>query len=269
MNVEPIQIISLGAGVQSSVLALMAARGLITPMPKAAIFADTQDEPAAVYVWLEWLEKQLPFPVIRVTRGRLSDLSTRVIVSKKTGLNYTKPSIPAFTLYPDDRKPGKMQRHCSMDLKIELILREIKRLAGKGHSAIQWIGISTDEPERMKDSRDSRIKNRWPLIELEMSRQDCLAWAKKEGLPQPPRSACIFCPFHSDAEWLRIRSESEEEFQFAVQYERRLQAAIGQCARLESKPFLHASRVPLDQVKFDSKKTESHHQSPCQGICGV
>ncbi len=35
---EPIHIISLGAGVQSSTMALMAAHGKITPMPKCAIF---------------------------------------------------------------------------------------------------------------------------------------------------------------------------------------------------------------------------------------
>src|SRR5688572_3380034 len=36
------EIISLGAGVQSSTMALMAAHGEIQPMPDAAIFADTQ-----------------------------------------------------------------------------------------------------------------------------------------------------------------------------------------------------------------------------------
>ena len=56
---------------QSSTLALMAAAGEITPMPKCAIFADTQAEPASVYRWLDWLEKQLPFPVHRVTKGNL------------------------------------------------------------------------------------------------------------------------------------------------------------------------------------------------------
>jgi 3'-phosphoadenosine 5'-phosphosulfate sulfotransferase (PAPS reductase)/FAD synthetase len=66
MNHLP-QYLSLGAGVQSSTLALMAARGEIGPMPKAAIFADTQAEPESVYRWLDWLEKQLPFPVHRVT----------------------------------------------------------------------------------------------------------------------------------------------------------------------------------------------------------
>ena len=42
-----LNIISLGAGVQSSTMALMATYGEITPMPDAAIFADTQWEPKA------------------------------------------------------------------------------------------------------------------------------------------------------------------------------------------------------------------------------
>ncbi len=52
----PIHIISLGAGVQSSTMALMAAHGEIEPMPDAAIFADTQNEPQRVYEWLDWLD---------------------------------------------------------------------------------------------------------------------------------------------------------------------------------------------------------------------
>jgi hypothetical protein len=72
--VKVMNIISLGAGVQSSTMALMAAAGEITPMPDCAIFADTQGEPHAVYAWLDWLEKQLPFPVHRVTQGSLVDL---------------------------------------------------------------------------------------------------------------------------------------------------------------------------------------------------
>lgn len=41
--------LSLGAGVQSTTMALMAAHGEIQPMPDCAIFADTGWEPKAVY----------------------------------------------------------------------------------------------------------------------------------------------------------------------------------------------------------------------------
>lgn len=46
--------LSLGTGVQSTTMALMAARGALTPMPDCAIFADTGWEPEAVYDHLDW-----------------------------------------------------------------------------------------------------------------------------------------------------------------------------------------------------------------------
>jgi hypothetical protein len=51
-------ILSLGAGVQSTTLALMTARGDLSPgfpQPTAAVFADTGWEPASVYRHLRWL----------------------------------------------------------------------------------------------------------------------------------------------------------------------------------------------------------------------
>lgn len=68
-----IHVISLGAGVQSTTMALMAAHGEIKPMPDVAIFADTQWEPKAVYDHLDWLGSPnvLPFPIKRVTAGNL------------------------------------------------------------------------------------------------------------------------------------------------------------------------------------------------------
>ena len=67
--------LSLGAGVQSTTMALMAARGELTPMPDIAIFADTGWEPAAVYDHLDWLRsgEVLPFPVEIVKKSNLRD----------------------------------------------------------------------------------------------------------------------------------------------------------------------------------------------------
>ena len=42
-----------------------------------------------------------------------------------------------------------------------------------GTTVEMWLGISTDEAIRMKDSRDRWITNRYPLIEVGMSRRDC------------------------------------------------------------------------------------------------
>jgi len=65
-----LRILSLGAGVQSSTMALMANEGAFSYKPDYAIFADTGWEPRKVYDHLEWLKGQLDFPVI-VTRNHL------------------------------------------------------------------------------------------------------------------------------------------------------------------------------------------------------
>ena len=85
--------LSLGAGVQSTTLALMAAHGEIGPMPDCAIFADTGWEPGAVYEHLRWLMSPnvLPFPVHVVSAGNIRD----EILAAGQGKRWA--SIPAFT----------------------------------------------------------------------------------------------------------------------------------------------------------------------------
>lgn len=55
MASEAISVLSLGAGVQSTTLLLMACHGEFDEQPVEAIFADTGWEPAAVYRHLDWL----------------------------------------------------------------------------------------------------------------------------------------------------------------------------------------------------------------------
>lgn len=270
---KPIHIISLGAGVQSSTMALMAACGEIEPMPVAAIFADTQAEPESVYTWLDWLEKQLPFPVYRVTQGSLADAGLRLFRSKKSGNVYQKNLIPLYTKKPDGSK-GFLWRKCTRDYKIAPILRKVRELAHikraeKEVQVIQWIGISIDEAHRMKPSRDKWVEHRWPLIESRTSRFDCIRWMEAKGLPRPPRSACVFCPYHNDKEWLRLKTEEPLEFQKAVEWERSCQAASTQDEVIQGIPFLHSSLVTLDRVKFDETKQANLFGNECEGMCGV
>lgn len=78
-----ITVLSMGAGVQSSTLALMAAHGEVTPMPDVAIFADTGYEPKEVYDWLEFLKTKLPFPVVTVSKGNIKKTMKMVWLQKK------------------------------------------------------------------------------------------------------------------------------------------------------------------------------------------
>lgn len=269
-------ILSLGAGVQSSTMALMAAAGVITPMPECAIFADTQGEPPSVYEWLDWLEKQLPFPVHRVTKGSLAADSTRLRISRG-GKAYQKSSPPAFTA--EAGKPtGLLMRQCTQDYKLDPIFRKMRNLGGKASGVTQWVGISTDEVQRARPVHKKNAKwltNRWPLIEMRMSRMHCIEWLKAKGLPIPPRSACSFCPYHTNEEWRRLIAEEPGEFEKAVAYERALQATFAQVVGFRGTVFLHRDLVPLDQVDL-AKPSENMEMFDehgfaveCEGMCGL
>ena len=67
--------LSLGAGVQSTTLALLVAHGVVRSMPDCAIFADTGWEPNAVYDYLVWLMSPnvLPLSVHIVSAGNIRD----------------------------------------------------------------------------------------------------------------------------------------------------------------------------------------------------
>lgn len=266
-------IVSLGAGVQSTALCLMIEQGLIYPVPLAAIFADTQAEPSAVYKHLEWLEGTIKsFPIIRTSYGNLSKDSLRVRRSLKSGNLYHLELIPAFR-----EGGGMLQRRCTGHYKIEVVQREIKKLLGlkvarkdSGLLAYVWLGITTDEAQRMKPSSASYIKNCYPLIEANMSRQDCLDWMKNNGYPRPPRSACIFCPYHSDEEWLALKTQAPTDFKAAVVYERKFRQAQAKSDLAKGQDvFLHDSLVPLDKVTFSTLNPKERMGNECEGMCGV
>lgn len=264
--VMPFHVISLGAGVQSSTMALMAAHGEITPMPDAAIFADTQSEPASVYRWLDWLETQLPFPVHRVTAGNLGSVAVMVRTSKN-GNRYTAAQPPAWAINTSG-KPSPIMRQCTQHFKINVIQREIRRLAGK-KDVQQWIGISLDEAHRMKPSRNDRVVNRWPLIEMRMKRHDCLRWMESHHYPKPPRSACVFCPYQSNLEWLRLKTEEPDDFARAIAFEKAFQPAMAACG-FDGGVYLHASMQPLVTVDFHPDTRQSDlWGNECEGMCGV
>jgi len=236
-------------------------------MPKCAIFADTQDEPLIVYKWLDWIEKELPFPVIRITKGKLSKRLLIPYFSKKHK-RLAFYGLPAFL--KSHRAQGLMSRQCTMEFKVHPIQKEVTRQMKKYHvrRAVQWIGISLDEIYRMKQSRRSTVEHRYPMVDARMRRHDCLIWMEKHGYPKPVRSACVYCPYHSNAEWKDL---SLYDFQKAVNFEKKLQTAHAK-AGMNAVPYLHRTMVPLDQVDFLTD--EDHGQqvmfgNECEGLCGV
>lgn len=135
------------------------------------------------------------------------------------------------------------------------------------------IGISTDEVQRVKASREAFSENLYPLIEIGMSRSDCIADQIARLGRRAPRSACKYCPYHSDDEWIRIRDEEPEEFAESVAFDHALREANGRDNVTRGIPYLHDSRVPLDMVTFKPgvKKEGDDFEAHCEaeGMCGL
>lgn len=265
----------MGAGVQSSTLLLMIAAGEVEPV-ECAIFADTGDEPRAVYDWLAFLKTRANCPIYTVSAGTLSKDSTRLRLSKKSGNTYLAPSLPVHLQNSTGGK-GMGQRQCTRNHKIDPINKFLRTYAEvprgtKTPLLNVLIGISTDEALRMKPAQKPWLQNSWPLIEAGMSRQDCLAWMQRHGYPKPPRSACVFCPYKSDAEWKFLKENDPTSFDLAARYERKLQVAYGQSTALPDGvvPFLHYTLKPLREVEFKSTgKQIDQFNNECEGMCGV
>lgn len=261
---EPkLRVLSLGAGVQSTTMALMAAHGEIDQMPDCAIFADTGWEPRAVYDHLAWISSGvLPFPIHVVSAGNIRE--DAIARTNTPGQRFA--AIPWYTVSPAGRL-GMGRRQCTKEYKLRPIQRKVGELLGgrmRGGAEV-WIGISADEVARMKPSRVGYIVNRFPLVERWASRRDCLTWLCDCGYPEPPRSACIGCPFRSNAEWRML-----PDYEFADVVE--VDSAIRHQPGFRHEQYAHASRKPLGFVDLSTAEERGQlnlFNNECDGLCGV
>ncbi|WP_055590236.1 adenine nucleotide alpha hydrolase family protein [Peterkaempfera griseoplana] len=223
-----------------------------------AIFADTRWEPTQVYAHLDRIEHEIArpasIPILRVSSGDI----------RADALNpeHRFASMPLYIRNPDGGN-GMARRQCTSEYKIKPIKRQVRALLGYPYPARvpsgvvveQWIGISTDEFHRAKDADVRYTRNRFPLIEMGLSREDCLGLLAEFDLASTPKSACLGCPYHGNAQWRAIRDTSPAAWADVVDFDRRIRAGNAR-ANAEGRPllgqaFLHRSRVPLDQAPID------------------
>ena len=230
-------VISLGWGIQSWTLAAMAAMGELPPVDYA-IHSDTTWEHENTYKfaqqWTPWLEGK-GVKVVTVSAPEHAQKA-------KTG----KTDMPAFTLSPENNKGGQLRRQCTDKWKIRPMRRFIadelhRRNQSKRPGTVeQWIGITLDEFKRVKDNDVQYIANRYPLLELNMTRLDCLQWLERQGLPTPGKSSCTFCPYHSVTMWAELKRKGGQDWSQAVEVDEAIRNT-----RPPNPLFVHPARKPL------------------------
>ena len=269
MSEKTVRVLSLGAGVQSSALYLMYLRGDLPNPPAFAIFADTHAEPKAVYEWLDMLvrmsgaDPRIVIPIHRVSAGD-------IVADTLGGARYASP--PFFVMNPDGTSAA-VRRQCTSEYKIAPILKGVRTLLGykprrRVRETVEMIlGMSLDEPHRLKRSQERWIKNVYPLaFEKPMRRHECEEYIRALGFGDAPRSACWMCPYRSDREWLHLKATEPETFQKAVNFDQ----AIRKSHSLKGQNFVHRSMKPLADVDLDPLRDQIDlFGNECEGMCGA
>lgn len=235
-------------------------------------------------------------------RARLSD----ELVAFARGLGLAGAhSRPPFYVKNPDGTVGTLNRQCTQDFKIDPIQVKVRELLGlrkfqrwpQEILVAQWIGISTDEAIRCKPITTRRrataeerarlglrpgqkiaiphptIGGRWPFLEVETraARHDCLLWLGRRGFPIPPKSACIFCPYHDDATWLRLQQDATAWARI-IEIDRTIRTGE-YLTEFRGQLYLHRTCRPLEEIDFAALATEKARGdlfgNECEGMCGV
>lgn len=203
--------------------------------------------------------------------------------------------IPAFTMGPDG--VGMLRRQCTKEVKVVPIQRFIKeRWLGvrRGRRVPvrvrSMIGFSSEEATRIKPSREAWIESVYPLYEAGLYRAQCVEIVEAAGLGTPRKSACVFCPYHSDRHWATMKRDDPEAFAHAVAVDSQIRNAASrqasyvadgkaQASRRRDPAvlgrkadgvtadaiFVHRSCKPLAEIEFGDQP--SLWDEECDGVC--
>ena len=224
------KILSFGAGMQSTALALMSCENSLSlkkgqPMPHPdvpiyalVIFCDLGMEPS-------WVMDQVMFTQDACEQVKISfkilDSPLHEDFMRNFGERRTV-SIPWWTLRGDGHK-AKMPRNCTIDYKIEVIAKYVRwevlgyrkgqRLRPEDRKAHEMhMGFSYEEQKRCKESTNPMFVNHYPLVEMKLVRADNYAYIRDVWGLETRASACTFCPFHRNYFFRYLRENLPEEY---------------------------------------------------------
>ena len=262
--------LSLGAGVQSSVMLMRSIAGDIE-RPDHVLFADTGYEPEAVYRHMDWCERQCGKAGIPLHRVQAKmNMREEFEAFERGDKKYWSSRPPLRT------KDAQVNRQCTRDAKIlpmqrkqfELLGFKSKRGVPDGACGIM-IGISTDEAKRAAPSPEPWYDRLYPLIDpLKMSRNDCQSWWERH-FPHVPlvRSSCVICPYHSPKIWAEM---DEADIETACDYDERIRAAYER--RIGTTFYLHRAGIPLREALENADRQmgfDLDDEIYCSGGCGL
>lgn len=266
------RVFSYGGGVQSNAVLVLQATGKLISPYDAFVFANVgaDSENPATLRYIEEVAKPyaakhgIRFVEVQKTRFGEPDTLYQAVMRSERDV-----PLPVYI----GGAPGN--RKCTTEYKLRVIDRWCKRQSWT--HIVQGLGISLDEWQRARDTHwhDTYGKQplgywkrrEYPLLDLRLSRADCLRIIKEAGLPQPPKSSCFFCPYHRPAEWIELKRHRPDLFDVAVEMERHMNEVRENLGR--DAVYLHRALVPLDQAVGDQLPMFPEWDTCDEGVCFV
>lgn len=254
------KILSCGAGMQSTALALMSCENAKTPgkfplvpVYDLIVFCDLGKEPPWVMNQVRFIEKAcndagIPFKILQspLYRDYMDNFGKRRVVS-----------IPFWTIDSEGKK-GKMMRVCTMDYKINLIQKYVRENI-LGYKKGQWtkkedikahemhIGFSVEEQQRCKENPSKMFVNRFPLVEMGLERKDNYAYIRDVWGLETKASACSFCPFHRNYFFQFLKDHEPEEYRSVIAFDDLLETGQPK-TNIHSKLYISRSRKRIQDL---------------------
>ena len=241
------EILSYGGGTQTAAMCVLVAEGIL-PRPDAIIAADTGREMPTTWNYLN-----------NVMRPYLATHGLEVHVADHSFATVDIYAQNGDLLLPVFTETGKFQTFCSNEWKARVVHRYARQQLKMTGTLINWIGFSLDEKRRVK-GHDGR---RYPLIDLMLTKGECIDLIERAGLPLPGKSRCWMCPHQNNAEWREVRSHPEL-WQQAIELEREINENDEY-----GNMFLHVSRTPLHEAQLDEETTREPTRQCGLGLCFV
>jgi hypothetical protein len=233
MSLTRTQVWSCGGGTQSAAIAALIVQGKLSK-PDLAVIVDTEREKSSTWHFVNnTLIPQLRRMGVDLAVVRKSKYATVDLYGTTGSL-----LIPAFSTQATG--DGKMDNFCSTEWKKRVLQRWLREQGVQRCDV--WMGISTDELKRVRQSGEGWFQYRYPLVfDVPMSRHNCRSLVQSLGWPDPPRSACWMCPNMTDREWIDLRDNWPEDLAKATQLE-------GAARMVDEHIYLHVSKLPLAQI---------------------
>ena len=238
--------LSFGGGVNSVAMMLLL-------MDEGMEFGPGKDC-EAVYVWMpDWPETH-EYLMMMEERG----YPITVLTAAKTIRGVRFGNLYEYA-WENRMFPQRHPRWCTSDFKVKTIHKYVAK------PCQMLIGIDWDESLRARISSINDIENRYPLIEREVSREQCIEIIKTHGLPIPLKSGCFICPFQRVSQLRQLRRTHPEYWCKLVELEKR---NVNRPNKSDPRNF-YSWRKPVTEIvnEPDAYLFEDMAYPPCQ--CGL